>query len=311
MDLRGLGFELTDLRYFYHVATSRSFAEGARRSFVSAPAVSKAIKKLEEELGTTLLHRTTRRVTVTEPGELLLSHCRRLFEELGSLVDELAAGEGCVRGPLRVGSTEPFVAYALPRALAQLISEHPEVTPRTFNMSPAQMEEQLLRGAIDVGLAVGRERPHEHLSSHLLAESPTSLVCGPGHPLFDAGELDPDDLINHPFVVPRFFGREYLPAGDHFPEDRYPRRIGATVELMQLAIQMVMEGAFLGVFPNVAIRCQLNHGELRALRGLELGPPVQLRALLRKKGKPKRAVALLLERLERTIVEALRLECAA
>ena len=78
----GFRMELTDLRYFFNVATTRSFSKGAKLSFVSPPTISKAIKRLEDELKAQLLVRTTRSVNLTDRGQILMEHCRKLFRQI-------------------------------------------------------------------------------------------------------------------------------------------------------------------------------------------------------------------------------------
>ena len=112
--------ELTELRYFHCVATTRSFTEGAKLAHVTAPAVSKAIKKLEASLGTQLLTRTTRRVSITPAGEMVLRHCEAIFDSLQEITSALAEPSGEIRGDLRIGTMEAFSNYALPRALGTM-----------------------------------------------------------------------------------------------------------------------------------------------------------------------------------------------
>jgi DNA-binding transcriptional LysR family regulator len=303
-------FELSELRYFFHVATTRSFAEGAKRAHVSAPTISKAIKRLEDGLGTQLLRRTTRKVTLTDTGEIVLAYCRRVLRELDAMQVELDDAEENLRGELRIGTMEAFSNYALPRALTRLTGRYPDVVPQTYLMAPQTMEEHLLDGKLDVGLSVGNHTT-THVEKRTLIESPGSLVCGRGHPLYDRGRITAAELQQHGFVVPRFFGREHLPPVDSFPDDRYPRKIAATVELLQMAIELVVDGRFLGFFPDVGIRCQINHGELRRIEGLELGRGFELCALLAPGNPPKASVRELLRSLEATLHEALSIECAA
>lgn len=305
-----MSFELSELRYFFHVATTRSFAEGAKRAHVSAPTISKAVKRLEDGLGTQLLHRTTRKVSLTDTGEIVLAYCRRVLGDLDAMQFELDDAEHNLRGEIRIGSMEAFSSYALPRAISRLTRRYPDLVPQTFMMGPTALEQHLLDGKIDIGLCVGGNLI-QHVDKEVLIESPGSLVCGRGHPLYERGTIRVEDLERHAFVVPRFFGREHLPGVDQFPEDRYARKIGATVEMLQMAVELVVDGRFLGYFPDVGIRCQLNHGELRRLEGLELGTSFELCALVAPGIRPKAAVRELLCTLRDTLGEALSIECAA
>src|SRR5262245_50639747 len=96
--------ELTDLRHFRNVATTGSFGRGAALSFVTAPAVSKSVRKLEDELGVRLFARTTRRVTLTPEGRVLLDHATRVFHQLEALRLDLSGRKDAVEGELRIGA---------------------------------------------------------------------------------------------------------------------------------------------------------------------------------------------------------------
>src|SRR5687767_12991529 len=108
-----VGMELADLRYFVAVATAQSFVGGARRVHVTPPAVSKAVRKLEDELGVSLFVRTTRRVELTGAGAALLERARPLLAGVEALRD-LEAPAAAPRGELRIGAMEVFSIYLLP-----------------------------------------------------------------------------------------------------------------------------------------------------------------------------------------------------
>ena len=73
--------ELTDLRYFWHAATSGSFLRASQRVHVSPPTISKAVKRLEDDLGARLFVRATRRVHLTPKGQAVCAHAERILRE--------------------------------------------------------------------------------------------------------------------------------------------------------------------------------------------------------------------------------------
>jgi DNA-binding transcriptional LysR family regulator len=300
--------EFTDLRYFFNVATTRSFSQGAKLSFVSPPTISKAIKRLETELKSQLLVRTTRSVNLTDRGQILMDHCRKLFRQIDDMERDLDDADDSIRGDLRVGTNEVFSTYLLPHALAQMVSEHSGLCPRSYQMVPSQIVHGLKEGSLDIGFTIGSE-VLQGVEVIPLAESQGVLVCGVGHPLYEKGVVSREDLLEYPSVVPEFFQREYLPAPDSFPIEHFQRSVGATIELMQMGIQMVFDGAYLGYFPEVSISCQLSHGELRVLQGLNTGVPFQLNAVVRKGSESRAAVELLIERIKDTIRESMLKSC--
>jgi DNA-binding transcriptional LysR family regulator len=297
--------ELTDLRHFHHVAASGSFARGARLSHVSPPAISKAIRKLEDELGTKLFERTTRRVQLTPAGELLRARCERIFAEVAALRAEVAHPGESIGGTLRIAAMEVLSIDLLPRALARLMEGHAALAPRAFEMIPSRMEECLREGSIDVGLTIGGGA-RAGIDAVDLGESAGVLVCGKKHPLHRNARVRAADVREHPSVVPSFLGHEHLPPLDQFPDARWPRRVGATIELLQMGVRLVEEGTLLGYFPEISVRAQLADGRLRALKGLPAREAFALRALVRSGERPRPAVRELIALLRALVRDAIK-----
>ena len=107
-------------------------------------------------------------------------------------------------------------------------------------------------------------------------------------------------------VVPRHWQRDYLTALDQFPDARISRRVGATTEQTQLGVQLVVEGAYLGYFPEVTVGCQIRHAELKVLEGLPAGRPFRLKALTPKGDRARASARLVIEELKNSIAQTLR-----
>jgi len=284
--------ELTDLRYFWHAATTGSFLGASEAAHVSPPAISKAIRRLEQSLDVALFIRSTRRVTLTAAGETLLRHAERILRQVDDARVEVERGPSVIAGDLRIGAMEVFSTQLLPEALGRLVKQHPQVRPLAYEMIPERMEELVVQGRLDVGLTIGGGTRPE-IRYQKLGDSPGVLVCGRGHPLYRRGHITPAELATHPSVVPRFLGAEHLPPLDQFVN--LPRRVGATIELLQMGVALAATGQFLGYFPQITIAAQLRDGTLKALRGLPQGRPFDLRALTRDGVKPRPAAGVLIE----------------
>jgi DNA-binding transcriptional LysR family regulator len=288
--------ELSDLRYFLNVATVKSFSKGAVMSHVSPPAISKTIHKLEAELGAKLFTRTTRRVLLTEAGERLRKRCLKIFDELDGARRDLEEVHTTVSGVLRIGAMEVFSIRLLPLALSRLLRAHPLVSSESHEMVPQEMERLIIEGRLDVGFTIGAGHVRG-VRYQSVGRSPGVLVCGRSHPLYRRGRIRAADLSRHPFVAPRFLGMEHLPVLDQFPEHKHPRKIDATIELLQMGVELVREGNYLGFFPEVCVREHLDRKRLRALRGARFGVSFDLQALTRADATPKRSVVRLIEEL--------------
>lgn len=300
--------DLVDLRYFQNTARAGGFAAGARRSHISPPAMTKAIRRLEGDLGVALFVRSTRRVALTDAGRTVLARADEILRLADTLRHEVVESAGDVRGEIRIAAMEVFSIYLLPLALARLVRRHPEVTPLVYEMIPQKMETLLREGEIDVGFTVGVDVARES-GAVSLGSSPGRVVCGRGHPLFGqgrGGRIRRSDLAVHPFVVPRFFGMEHLPVIDRFPDATSPRRVGATIELLQMGVQLVLAGSYLGYFPEISVRHHIEAGSLRVLRGLAPGPPFDLVVLLPPGTRGRPAVLALVEEMKGVVGRTLR-----
>src|SRR5579884_3558818 len=96
--------ELAQLRYLVALSEELHFTRAAAREHIAQPALSQQIRRLEEEVGLALVELTTRRVTITDAGELLVARARRILAELGAASDELQALRGVRSGRVVVGS---------------------------------------------------------------------------------------------------------------------------------------------------------------------------------------------------------------
>src|ERR1700722_18019857 len=96
--------ELRQLRYLVALAEEQSFTRAAEREHIAQPALSQQIQKLEQEGGLSLVERTTRRVSITDAGEMLVARARRILAELDSAHEELQSVRGILSGRVTVGS---------------------------------------------------------------------------------------------------------------------------------------------------------------------------------------------------------------
>ena len=137
---------------FTAVADSASFSEAARQLEVSPPAVTRAIASLEEHLGARLLHRTTRRVTLTEIGERYLADCRRILAELKEAEESAGGSYQAPRGRLSVTASVLFgQLYVLP-CLLDFVDRHPAVQARTLFVDRVV---NLVEEGLDVAVRIG------------------------------------------------------------------------------------------------------------------------------------------------------------
>ena len=193
--------ELRQLTYFEAVARHGGFTRAAEQLRVAQSAVSAQIRALEAELGTALFARTTRRVALTEAGELLLTRCRRVFGELDGARTDLAELAAVLHGRVTLGSMAVLGGYDLPAALAGFNALFPGVSLALRTGLIAELLAMLDAGEVDLVLGpVHDDLPARFTARHLVDEQ-VVLVLPPGR----AAVRELAEVSGEPFVC--------LPAG--------------------------------------------------------------------------------------------------
>lgn len=147
------------LLYFLKIAETGSFTSAARALRVSQPSLSVAIKKLEEDLGTTLLLRTRKGVSLTRTGEVLMHHATHARRTLQTATEEIHGLESEPRGQLTVGCHESLGAYLLPGFMGRFLTAYPKVRVSLWNGNSREVQRAVVERQVDVGLVVN---PQEH-----------------------------------------------------------------------------------------------------------------------------------------------------
>ncbi len=140
---------LAELRYLVAVAKAGNFRQAAEKVFVSQPALSIAIAKLEDELGVQLFERARRGVTITPVGERVVAQAIRVLEEVARVTAVAQAGRDQLAGPLRVGVIYTVGPYLLPDLIPALHRLAPHMPIEVEENLTANLDERLRGGRLD------------------------------------------------------------------------------------------------------------------------------------------------------------------
>jgi DNA-binding transcriptional LysR family regulator len=191
--------ELRQLEYFVAVARHRHFGRAAEAVYVTQPALSQQVRRLEAELGLALLRRTSRGVELTPAGEDLLARAETILAEVAGARGAMDEHAGVVRGAVRVAATTPD-ALRLPEVLAAFHRDHPGVRLALRHASTSEVLALLRAGAIDLAvLSLGGE-PAEGLRVTRLVDEPLRAIAAPDEP-FGAAAVNVAELQGRPFVL--------------------------------------------------------------------------------------------------------------
>jgi len=143
---------LTELKFIVAVAHERNFRRAAEKCFVTQPALSLAIKKLEEELNVVIFERSRTDVSMTEIGIKIVEQASKILQEATQLKQIAELGKNQLKGPLKLGMIHSVGPYLLPEIIPILRKIAPDMPLEVEENLTANLETQLRGGVIDVAI---------------------------------------------------------------------------------------------------------------------------------------------------------------
>lgn len=212
--------DIRQLRYFLGIVEHGSLSKAAEALRVAQPALSLHLKRLEEEFGCPLVHRTARGVIPTESGMRLAVQAGVLVERMATLKDEIRGLEAAPAGPAVIGiptSLGPMLTVPLALAVRRC---HPSIHLRVVEGLSGHMLEWVLSGSVDMALVFGSEHP-AGLATRFIARERLALVATRGDLLLEGcHDIDLTRVLTLPLILP---GR---PHGVRAEVERAARTLG-------------------------------------------------------------------------------------
>jgi LysR family hydrogen peroxide-inducible transcriptional activator len=275
---------LNELRYFAAVAAEKNFGRAAAKCFVSQPALSVAIQKLEDELGVALLERGKTEVRLTPMGEQLLVQARSILDQAKRLKETARIGRNPLDGALNFGIIFSIAPYLLP----DLIPALHEIAP----MMPLDIEENLTEnldtalrdGRIDAAILALPFSP-PGIVADFLYEEPFQVVAPRDHPWAKRKSIHADELAAENTIllnVGHCFRDQVLEA---CPELNDHERVAHTNSL-ETVRNMVASGLGVSVLPRDALTPKYHNNLVVAIPFADPVPSRRV-AIAYRKGFPR------------------------
>lgn len=198
--MKRINLTLDEVQAFVAVAHAGSFKGAADALFLSQPALSRRVDKLEQALDVRLLERTTRRVALTPEGREFLGHAERGLEALRSGVDEVEREVARRAASLTVACIPTVASALLPRAFARLAADHPEIRLRMLDEGAAEVLRAVQSGEAELGLSF-TGASHPEIDFQPLLTEDYMLALRADHPLARRASLSWRDLLAEPMVA--------------------------------------------------------------------------------------------------------------
>ncbi|OGS91115.1 MAG: LysR family transcriptional regulator [Gallionellales bacterium GWA2_59_43] len=184
---------LNELRFIVAVAQERNFRRAAEKSFISQPALSLAIQKLEEELGLKIFERGKNEVTLTPVGAAIVEQAQRVLEEAERIRDIAAQGRNQLATPLRIGIIHSVSPYLLPELIPALKKVAPTMPLQVEENITANLDVMLRNGKLDV-IVIALPYGDSGILTHPLYDEPFEVVVNNEHRWAARRSIRPQEL---------------------------------------------------------------------------------------------------------------------
>ncbi len=253
--------ELTQLEFFIMVVEQGSFSKAAERVFRTQPAVSIAVRRLEEEIGAPLFDRSQKAPTLTDAGQLVYDYAQRILalrDQAQNVVSELRALE---RGRVRIGANESTSLYLLPQLILEYRECHPNVMVEIYRHVSEALPREVLDRNVDFAL-LAFEPVDRDLESFPILEDELVLILNPDHPLAKRESIAIEELANESFLAHNVKAGSRHKVVETFAQHHTPLNITlelATVETIKRFVQLKIGLAFV---PHMCVAEELARGTL-------------------------------------------------
>lgn len=252
------------LRIFASVVEQKSFSRAAEVQGVSQPAVSKAVRELEDQLQVVLLERGGRTFRPSEAGQMLYKYARGIFAMERAAIEAVQAYSELERGTLTIGASTTIAAYWLPRYVAEFSARHPAVSIRLLSGNTQHVAQWLIDCAVDVALVEGQVND-ERLEVRPWRREQMTLIAPKDFTPPKGKALRASELSGQTWLL-----RE-PGSGSRSVVEAELARLGITPNRTieagsnEIVVQMAAAGLGLGIVPQVAAADALTLGRVMAI----------------------------------------------
>jgi DNA-binding transcriptional LysR family regulator len=256
--------EMTQLEFFLKVVEEGSFSKAADIVCRTQPAVSIAIRRLEEEVGAPLFDRSQKIPKLTEAGQVVHDYAQRIIALRNQARDSVAELLSLQRGRVRIGANESSSLYLLPQILLRFREKHPEVKVEISRLQSDRLPREVIDRNLDFGV-LAFEPTDRELQSFCVLKDELALILHPSHRLARRDSVSIEDLGNESFLAHNVKTASRTKVVEAFAEHRTPLNIMlelATIETIKRFVQMNIG---LAIVPHMCVREEIERETLASV----------------------------------------------
>lgn len=253
--------DLGQLEIFLYIAEEKSFSRAAEKVGRTQPALSIAIKRLEDELGEPLFDRSSKSGTLTEAGRILQSYAQRMINLRDEALASIGELRGMFRGQLSIGANESTSLYLLPPLLMEYRRRHPQIKIEVFRNVSEKIPLEVLERNLDFGF-LSFDPLHPALQSLEVHRDELTLVVPPQHRLAKRQQVTIKDLSEEQFVAHNVKTPARTRIFELFAQQRTPLNICLELSTLETIKQFVLLNAGIAILPRLAVQEEIKTGQL-------------------------------------------------
>jgi LysR family transcriptional regulator, cyn operon transcriptional activator len=278
--------EIRQLRYFLDIAETEHLTQSAQNLFVTQSTLSHGLRQLEQELDVALFDRLGRGLKLSQAGAEFRIYARRALQEIEAGRMALADLGGLQSGQLKVGAFPTFLNTVVPATVAAFSRAYPKVKVEVQDLRAGPIEQQLLEGELDLGIAF-HPAQHAEIEAEVLFDERMLLVVGPQHPLAGRVVVELAELAGVPLaLLPRSFATRRL-IDEHLRQAGVTPLLRVEMDSVESLLGVCRYGDLSSIVPERAAR---QAPDLRAIA--LIGPAIVRHAgILWRRGASRSAAA--------------------
>lgn len=289
-----------DLRVFCTVAAERSFSRAARKLRRTQPAVSQAIRRLEQAVGERLIDRSSRDGTLTDAGQLMLEYGGRLITLAEEASGAVVALREVRKGRVVIGANDGGV-YSVLALVAAFQKSRPEVVVDVRRVPSRQMAQEILLRSIDIGVLTFKP-PERELQSVVIGADELVVLVRPDHPLAGREQISLEEAGRENVIA----HNDPSPTRDQvlrmYEQRHAPLNIRLSLPSLDGVKRAVSMGLGIALLPRRCALDEIARGDLVAIRVPELRAPRQVRLVARQNAALSHAARAFLDAARETAV---------
>jgi len=285
--------QLQDLAAFVAVAAERSFSSAARRLHRTQPAISQAVRRIEDELGERLFDRSSRDGTLTEAGRLLHDYAGRLLGLAGEAESAVRELQQVRRGRIVIGANEAAVHSLLPH-VSGFTARHPQVAVDVRRVPSRQIPQALLDRTLDFGVLTFQPADRG-IQGVPLGSDEIVLLTSSGHPLAARRRVTLEEVGRQVVIA----HNDPSPTRDRVLRAYERRRTAINIQISLPSLDGIKRAVEMGIgvalLPRRCALTEIARGHLVAIKVPQLSATRQVRLVFRKAGERSHAAEAFLE----------------